>query len=206
MFALVSSAQQTSSGLVLKSRAGNTSELSLPTKTDTVLIYKKMAGIPFKIYEMEWFLKSGSYTIDPKKLSSQDTLVRSRGYYDYYYKIYEKPGSPLIMAGKRCNGHTCLIGDLLYYYPNGRLKRVEIWHARTSSVTGCDNPGHHIEALEREGTWQYFRKNGSLKKTIGFLAEDKDCTGQLDFYLLVTKYKQNGSKGKTKRRKQVKGM
>jgi hypothetical protein len=179
---------------------------SFAQKTDTVLIYKSKAGMPFRVYEMEWFLRTGSYTIEPKKLSAQDTLIRSRGTYDYYYKVYDKPGSAIEMEGKRCNGHTCLIGDLKYYYPNGKLRRIEIWHARTASVTGCDNPNHGIEALEREGTWRYYRKNGSLKKTIEFLAEDKNCTGQLDFYLMVTQYKQNGTKGKTKRRRQIKGL
>jgi hypothetical protein len=180
--------------------------LSFAQQTDTISIFKSKAGISFRIYEMEWFLKPGSYTIDPKDLSPQDTLIRSRGQYDYYYKVYEKPGTPIRMEGKRCNGHTCLIGDLKYYYPNGHLKRIEIWHARTSSVTGCENLKHGIEALEREGTWRYYRKSGTLKRTIQFLAEDKDCIGQLDFYLLVTKYKKNGKQGKTKRRKQIKGM
>ena len=179
---------------------------SFAQKTDTIQIFKSKAGIPFRIYETEWFLKTGSYTIDPKQLTPQDTLIRSRGNYDYYYKLYAKPGAHMIMEGKRCNGHTCLIGDLKYYYANGKLKRIEIWHARTSSVTGCDNPTHGIEALEREGTWRYYRKNGTLKQTIEFLAEDKDCTGQLEFYLMVTKYKKNGLKGKTKRRRQVKGL
>jgi hypothetical protein len=180
--------------------------VSIAQKTDTICIYKSMALIPFRIYEMEWFLKPGSYTIDPKELSAQDTLIRSRGSYDYYYKVYEKPGAPVCFEGKRCVGHTCLIGDLKYYYPNGKLKRIEIWHARTSSVTGCENLNHGIEALEREGTWRYYRKGGSLKKTIQFLAEDKDCTGQLDFYLMVTKYNRKEKQGRTKRRKQIKGM
>jgi hypothetical protein len=103
-------------------------------------------------------------------MNKQDSLVI--GYYHpCYFKVFDKKAR-LEFEGPRGNG-TELEGELKYFYRTGQLKRIEFWGGLTKDTLGSifriyDAPGH-------EGTWKYYRKNGTLKKEIVHFVKLQPC-------------------------------
>ena len=66
-------------------------------------------------------------------------------------------------------------GDVKFYYKTGELKKIEHWDNRYYDTT-CTKL--HIPLNESpgpEGTWNYYRKNQTLKKQVNYFVEVKNC-------------------------------
>lgn len=173
---------------------------------DTFNIYKKETGIPFNIYMHKWFFGYGrnSYGYNPKKVNTQDSIVLDESE-QKCFKIY-KSKDRLLFCG--CSGKygSELTGNLTYYYRNGNVKRIEHWNNSEMMVEPCKIIVQINEAPGPEGTWSYFRRNGSVKKEIKYKVEKVSCEPfTYTFSKEEFRYSRDG-KSKLKSRKLVYGF
>lgn len=147
-------------------------------KVDTVSVYKNKTGIGFKNYIRIWFQGYGirnSYSITLNKMNKQDSLVDQCidarcTPVPRYFKVYDRKNRLLFEGATK---DSEMIGCIQYYYKSGQLKRIEQWG--TSYYDGFDG-------INESGTWNYYRKDGSLKK-------QKEYIGYK--YFNTTKFKRN---------------
>ena len=134
-------------------------------KIDTTNIYtNKTKG--FKVYKREWFFKAGTYS-GLSKMNKQDSLVLI-DHSPRYFKIYDSK-KRLLFEGLRKQEEE-MEGDIKFYYKNGKLKRIEHWDSKDYKNSCDSNNWVRInDAPGPEETWQYFRKNGTLKKQYDYI-------------------------------------
>jgi len=164
---------------------------------DTVNIYKAKCGVPYDIYTDTWFFKPTSFSKastfefswNPKRENKQDSIVLEYGKYrkPYYYRVYNKKNR-LLMEGGTDGPEAELLGDIKFYYSNGKLARIEHWDSAPLKDT-CGGGIGLNDAPGPEGVWKYFRKNGSVKLQIVYFL--KDCADTL-VYKKTNCFKRNG--------------
>lgn len=166
---------------------------------DTIPIYMKKAGIPFRIYYREWFFRAGSYGYNPYAMTHQDSVVMENRA-ALYFKVYDKKNR-LLMCGGREQGMTELSGDIIFYYHNGNIKRIAHWDSETFEDS-CGNQYLIHDAPGREGKWKYYRKDGSLKKEVERQIKFGSCK-MFDYTLRqhIRKHRRNGKVYSDKLRK-----
>jgi hypothetical protein len=165
-------------------------------KIDTTNIYKnKTKG--FKVYKREWFTpKAGTYN-GLSKINKQDSLVLEDES-PRYFKIYDAK-KRLLFEGSRKKGSE-MEGDIKFYYKNGKLKRIEHWDNK-DYMDSCGNGIRINDAPGPEGTWQFFRKNGSIKKQYDYIVKIYSFPS-FDYNVIkqITKFRRNGIKKSVKQK------
>lgn len=172
---------------------------------DTVNIYKNKTRIGYSGYWKEWFTpnrflyKSNySYTYSlGSKFTHQDSIIMAPPH-TMYYKVYDRLNR-LIMEGQTAGSGAELTGDIKYFYKNGKLKREEKWGEGILR----DSCEHELilmhDAPGPEGTWKYYRKDGSVLKTVEYNLLPREHNNKISCYwvALTTNYSRKGKKGKT---------
>ena len=176
---------------------------TLTPTVDTVNIYKSKTGVPFRAYEFEWcLLNITTFSGSEEKMNKQDSLVINYEGRIYpptplYFKIYNKKNKLLFEGGRRITESDfdgAMRGDIKYYYRSGQLKRIEHKDCEYYIDT-CDKRikiGHGIP--KPEGTWKFFRRDGSIIKRFDYSIEVKSCI-PLSYSIVrqTTKYKKDGT-------------
>ncbi len=95
-------------------------------QNDTVRIYKKQAGMPFRKYYQLWFESKYSRASFSYQLKNhQDSLI-VHDTAAKYYMVYDL-NNRLIFEGRKETSGTSLTGKVRFYYPTGNIKRIEYW-------------------------------------------------------------------------------
>lgn len=167
-------------------------QIILP-KVDTVDIYKNKNGVSFRNYMHTWFWGFGirnTWGWDPSKSNRQDSLVLI-DHPPRYFKVYDKRHR-LMFEGLSGVSSGEMEGDIKYYYKHGQLKRIEHW-AQPGPDTICANAIIALsDGINPEGTWKYFRKDGTLKKQVNYIIKVKYCE-PLSYRIIrqTSKFKKN---------------
>jgi len=134
---------------------------------DTLNIYKSKAKTPYRIYKRHWFLTTGSYSYSPQHFSHQDSLV-IYPLEPHYLKVYNKPFGHLIFEGCQWGYlFPMLVGDLKYFYKNGRLEHTEHYDYCMGGDT-CGVGMGTSDAPIKWGNWKYYRKDGTIKREVHY--------------------------------------
>lgn len=163
---------------------------------DTVNIFKDKAGVSFKIYMSTWFFGYGfrhSWSWMPSRENHQDSLVIENGP-PHYFKVYNRRHQLLFEGGSKTPAGE-LEGDVICYYKSGIKKRIEHWDHQYTKDT-CNESILFNEAPGPEGTWLYFRPDGSLKKKAVYSIKVTSCE-PLRYHAVKTiiGYQRNGRQG-----------
>lgn len=130
-----------------------------PEKIDTIQLFQDKIGVPKRIYSYI-FHKNKSpkeYGYAVHKTSKQDSIVLHSSNAKYY-SFYDK-NKELKWCGQSWQGFNCLIGEKVYYDKGGRVRRVEFY----------DNKSPWHEMPGPEGIWQWYRKDGTIKKVVIYI-------------------------------------
>jgi len=130
-------------------------------KVDTVDIYKNKVGIPFRTYKKIWFPKPKGYCYVISKINEQDNLVINNNQsIRYYFKVYNS-FNKLLFEGRQ-DSTGSLVGNIIYYRKNGRIKRNELWESRQIKDSNGTTKFKSEEPKLVE--IKYFRRDSSIKK------------------------------------------
>ena len=156
---------------------------------DTVKIYKNKTGIRYNKYFHFWFfINNSECSWNPKRVNKQDSLVIEE-HPPRYFKVYNF-NEKLLLEGQTIGG-TEFQGDVKFYYKKGCLKRIEHWD-NAEYKDSCGSAIFH-DAPGQEGTWKFFRRNGTLKKTYEYKMKIFSCQpAKFGLVRQTTKYRRNG--------------
>ena len=149
---------------------------SVQSPVDTVSIFKEKSGISFRIYMHTWFFEYGiqnTYSYDYSKFNKQDSLAIT-SHPPRYFKVYDSR-ERLWFEGGTKEHDEYLTGDIQYYFKSGELKHIE--HLDGVQVDCiCSGPCYGWnDGQGPEGTWKYFRKDGTVKKQVEYTVQVKSC-------------------------------
>lgn len=142
-------------------------------RIDTINIYKDKCGVDFDIYMHTWFYQYGirsSFGYNPQKLTHQDSIVIVDTM-PKYFRVYDS-ANRLVLQGQTENSGL-MVGDVIFYYHNGNVRRIEHWNRVSSDSCSVSFSIH--EAPGRAGTWKYFRKDGTIRKELVYKIIIKSC-------------------------------
>ena len=167
------------------------SQLTNLNNVDTINIYKHKTGIRYRVYKkVLLYRRNHGYSYFTHKMNKQDSIVLKSDS-TYYFKIYGRKNR-LLYEGLRF--YEVLTGDIKFYYRSGQIKRIEHVNNADHDVP-CNNFTVMInDGPEPEGTWHYFRKNGTIKRKIEYLIKVTNCE-QFDYHIVrkTSWYKRNGN-------------
>lgn len=163
---------------------------------DTIEIYKNKTGVGYKTYRRHWFPSSGTFSYTADRINKQDSIV-IEDTTAHYFKVYDKRGR-LLFEGERKkqtegDGNSFLRGDIKYYYKSGQLKRIEHWDSEYHRDT-CNTSLRISNGFpDPEGSWKYFRKDGTLKKQWDYFIKVYSCE-PLHYCVSkqITRFRKNG--------------
>lgn len=170
----------------------NTSEAcahSKHTKLDTLDTYRSKCGLSFRIYKKHWF--GGSYSFVHEKLNHQDSMIFLRENH-CYVRVYDTHNR--LWFESATDNYGMVIGDVIFYYPNGTVERVKHFDDEMLLDACPDSTRISFEEPEQYGVWKYYRRDGSLKKQEQFGLEAIDCDSiDYRFYRKRIKYDHHGN-------------
>jgi hypothetical protein len=171
---------------------------------DTVKIYRNKSAIGYSGYWKEWFTPkrflyktnfSYSYSLG-SRFTHQDSIIMAPPH-TMYYKVYDRLNL-LMMEGETTGDGAELTGDIKYFYKSGKLKRLEKWGEGIMR----DSCEHELikmhDAPGPEGNWTYYRRNGSIYKTVTYLILPRQHINKQSCYWVaqITSYSRKGRKRK----------
>lgn len=167
-----------------------------PVSIDTINIYKDEAGVSFKTYMKTWFFQYGlwnSYSYNPVNFNAQDSLV-ILPHPPRYFRVYDAK-QRLWFEGQTTSDDGDLIGDIKYYYKSGQLKRIEHLDGQQVDCVCTNDCYGWNDGQGPEGTWKYFRKDGTQKKQVVYTIFLKSCNPtRVKYVRLIYTFKKNGDK------------
>lgn len=148
--------------LIKKTINGKAVQLLPP---DTIHIHRHVFGIPYFKCRKIWFPESGSFSYSV--VTKQDEKISNDS--NYYFKVHGI-GKRLILEGNKTK-YGVLHGEVKFYYRSGKLKATEYYIAAGDSAENDSNCLYNFDGTYPWGTWNYYRRNGSVKKTIVYSNE-----------------------------------
>lgn len=166
------------------------------TKIDTFHIYANKCGISFQIYKKQWMGRS--YTFAHTNLNKQDSIVLI-DQSTKYIRVYNSRNVLWFESGS--NEYGELFGDIIFYFPNGTIERIE-HRDKEIAIESCpDSMLLDFESPMCNGTWKYYRKDGTLKKEKKYSHQSDDCSwNKSGFFCQTTRFRRNGKVRSTQER------
>ena len=122
---------------------------------DTLELYQNKMGVSKRVYQHYLHTSDqGTFTYISSNESTQDSLLIYAKKHNHYF-FYNRRGD-VVWSGKSFYSSSEIGGEKLIYWRNGRVKLVEFY----------DNKSSWHEMPGPEGIWQWYRKDGTLKKVV----------------------------------------
>lgn len=158
------------------------------TVVDTLNIYQNKCGVSFRNYEGLWFRKN--YTVYADEMNKQDSLM-FRSEIPMYIRVYNSKNH-LWFEGLT-DAHGRLSSDITYYRKSGTVEHIEHRKYEVPIESCPDTSLLSFEHPMRTGTWQYFRRDGTLKREKKYTIQADDCSwNTMDVFCRTITYNRNG--------------